>query len=163
MRSPVSQLDSANGKTSLADVNYASFTDLLKDIRASPSAETTYTVTTPTVLPVEPTAIDVEEKDDIIAQKIAQEEAQAQAAVEKRAALVALHDMYDVEIEKLGQTELKLLAERLTSLRSAALRDIPVRFDVALQNYKLDCDKWVSRLEKCTCMHDSFRKAVPQQ
>lgn len=124
-------------------------TDLLKDIKAFPSVETTFTATTPTLLPVEPTAIDIEEKDDIIAQKIAQEEAQAQAAVEKRAALVALHDMYDVEIEKLGQTELKLLAERLTSLRSAALRDIPVRFDLALQNYKLDCDKWVSRVEKC--------------
>lgn len=99
---------------------------------------------------MEPTAIDVEEKDDAIAQKIAQEEAQAQAALEKRAALVALHDMYDVEIEKLGQTELKLLAERLTSLRSAALRDIPVRFDLAVKNYKVDCDKWVGRLEKCT-------------
>lgn len=57
--------------------------------------------------------------------------------------------MYDVEIEKLGQTELKLLAERLTSLRSAALRDIPVRFDLALKNYKVDCDKWIGRLEKC--------------
>lgn len=140
----VKEMDHDLGKAVLE----GEISDLLHGSKASPLAETTFTVTTSTLLPVEPTAIDVEEKDDAIAQKIAQEEAQAQAALEKRAALVALHDMYDVEIEKLGQTELKLLAERLTSLRSAALRDIPVRFDLAVKNYKVDCDKWVGRLEK---------------
>lgn len=123
--------------------------EILTAVRATPTPETTFTATTSTALNVEPTAIDIEEKDDIIAQKIAQEEAAKQAVIEKRNALTALHDMYDIEIEKLGQTELKLLAERLTSLRSAALRDIPVRFDLAVKNYKVDCDKWVGRLEKC--------------
>lgn len=128
-------------------------TEILTEIKATPSADNTFTATASTAMTVEPTAVDtatdIEEKDDIIAQKIAQEDAAKQAAVEKRAALVALHDMYDIEIEKLGQTELKLLAERLTSLRLAALRDIPDRFDLAIKNYKVDCDKWIGRLEKC--------------
>lgn len=125
--------------------------ELQSETRTTTLSQTTVTATSATALAAEPIAIDAEEKDDIIAKKIAADEAQAEAAVEKRAALVALHDMYDVEIEKLGQTELKLLAERLTSLRSAALRDIPVRFDLALKNYKDDCDKWIGRVERCEC------------
>ena len=61
----------------------------------------------------------------------------------------ALHDLYEVETAKLGETEMTLLADRLTQLRKAALRDIPNRFDVAVQGYKEECDKWVGRLEKC--------------
>lgn len=42
-----------------------------------------------------------------------------------------------------------LLADRLTQLRKIALRDIPNRFDIAIQGYRDECEKWVGRLDKC--------------
>ena len=68
---------------------------------------------------------------------------------DKREALEALHDLYEIEIAKLGETEMALLADRLGALRRNAYRDIPARFDPAVKTYGLECQKWLGRLEKC--------------
>lgn len=45
-------------------------------------------------------------------------------------------------------TELTLLADRLTVLRKGALRDIPARFEISVKSYAQECEKWIGRLEK---------------
>lgn len=101
---------------------------------------------------MEPTAYGdagIQDKEDPLSQKIQQEAEQVKITAEKRKALVALHDLYEVEIAKLGETELALLAERLSGLRKTSLRDVSNRFDPALKNYQVECEKWLARLEKC--------------
>lgn len=131
--------------------------ELLSEIKQTTTPAFTSVVPTGTegTARVEPTALDnfagTEEKEDVIAKKIQEEEAQLVQRAEKRKAIEARHDLYEVEIQKLGETEAALLADRLTQLRKAALRDIPNRFDVSVRNYRDECDKWVGRLDKCEC------------
>ena len=131
--------------------------ELLSEIKQTTTPAFTSVVPTGTesIARVEPTALDnfagTEEKEDVIAKKIQDEEVQLLQRAEKRKAIEALHDLYEVEIQKLGETEAALLADRLTQLRKAALRDIPNRFDVSVRNYRDECDKWVGRLDKCEC------------
>lgn len=127
------------------------FAELLSDIKAHTTTFASTLSATEAAEP-RPTAVDTvefNERDDALAQKVLEDEALARQKAEKRKAIEALHDLYEVEIAKLGETEMKLLADRLTQLRKAALRDIPNRFDIAIQGYKEECDKWVGRLDKC--------------
>jgi uncharacterized protein YfkK (UPF0435 family) len=126
-------------------------TELLSGIKAE--TKTLAATFSPTeTLDIRPTAVDTvefDEKDDVLAHKVLEDEALLLQKAEKRKAIEALHDLYEVEVSKLGETEMTLLADRLTQLRKAALRDIPNRFDIAIQGYKEECDKWIGRLEKC--------------
>lgn len=128
-------------------------TELLSEIKAAESSSTIPSVRSTILNSVEPTAVDEfaepSEKPDAVSQKLAEDEQRAALNAEKRKATLALHDLYDVEIPKLGETELALLADRLAALRKSALRDIPIRFDTAIRAYEADCEKWVGRLEKC--------------
>jgi len=136
------------------------YADLLSEIRAE-STTISATIGT-TTAPIQPTAFGdtgIESKDDPLSNKLQQDAERLRLNAEKRAALEALHDLYEIEIPKLGETELALLADRLSALRTAALRDIPNRFDPAVKSYKAESDKWLGRLEKCKlCINTVFRQ-----
>jgi len=142
----VASMDAELGKDDIKD----EIEELLSGIKAE--TKTLAATFSPTeTLDIRPTAVDTvefDEKDDVLAHKVLEDEALLLQKAEKRKAIEALHDLYEVEVSKLGETEMTLLADRLTQLRKAALRDIPNRFDIAIQGYKEECDKWIGRLEK---------------
>jgi phage host-nuclease inhibitor protein Gam len=70
------------------------------------------------------------------------------AILAKRKAIEALHDTYEAEIAKLGQTEKDLLAERLASLRDETIADIPSRFEAKIASLSAEADKLVNQLER---------------
>ena len=132
--------------------------DYATTIKATAEATTIDPLATSTLGSIEPlpsvsghadAAASIDEKEDALAHALRVEAAKAAQAVEERAAVEALHDLYEAEINRLGKTEQALLADRLATLRASAVRDIPVRFDPAVKAYAEECNKWVKRLEKC--------------
>ncbi|GAA5907536.1 uncharacterized protein JCM6883_001237 [Sporobolomyces salmoneus] len=75
-------------------------------------------------------------------------EEQAAITAEKRTALELLQSTYEREIASLGQTEQRLLIERLADIRQKALDDIPCRFDSVLETLDEEGDKMVGKLGK---------------
>ncbi|GAA5985721.1 hypothetical protein JCM5350_007469 [Sporobolomyces pararoseus] len=73
-------------------------------------------------------------------------EEQAKITAEKRAALELLQSTYEREIATLGQTEQRLLIERIAEIRRQALKDIPARFDAVLEALDEEGDKMVGKL-----------------
>ena len=71
-----------------------------------------------------------------------------QATSEARLKLEAERDRYEGEIEQLAKTERILLIERLNSIRAAASRDIPARFDPRVRDLKVEAAKLLGKLEK---------------
>ncbi|BGP01000.1 hypothetical protein NBRC10513v2_004993 [Rhodotorula toruloides] len=67
---------------------------------------------------------------------------------EKRAALETLQSTYEKEIAALGQTEHRLLVERLVDIRQRAIEDIPARFEPALEKLDEEGDAMVGKLGK---------------
>ena len=124
--------------------------DLLSEIKAE--SATTYVETTTTYVepatPIEPTT-GSEPQAEPVSSPSSENIDRVRLNSEKRKALEALHDLYEVEVQKLGETEMALLADRLAALRKTALRDIPARFDPAVKSYGLECQKWSGRVEKC--------------
>ncbi|GAA5913983.1 hypothetical protein JCM5296_006720 [Sporobolomyces johnsonii] len=72
----------------------------------------------------------------------------AAALTEKRNALETLQSAYEREIAALGQTEHRLLVDRLIEIRQHALDDIPTRFEVLLERLDEEGDKMVGKLGK---------------
>ncbi|CEQ41528.1 SPOSA6832_03265 [Sporobolomyces salmonicolor] len=72
----------------------------------------------------------------------------AAARVEKRNALETLQSAYEREIAALGQTEHRLLVDRLIEIRQHALDDIPTRFEALLERLDEEGDKMVGKLGK---------------
>ncbi|GAA6019139.1 hypothetical protein JCM11491_002861 [Sporobolomyces phaffii] len=73
-------------------------------------------------------------------------EEQAVITAEKRAALERLQSTYEREIATLGQTEQRLLVQRLADIRRQALEDIPARFDPVLESLDEEGDTMVGKL-----------------
>ncbi|GAA5834583.1 hypothetical protein JCM3766R1_003604 [Sporobolomyces carnicolor] len=73
-------------------------------------------------------------------------EEQAALTAEKRSALEQLQSTYEREIATLGQTEHRLLVDRLADIRRRATEDIPSRFDKVLEELDEEGDKMVGKL-----------------
>ncbi|GAA5960833.1 hypothetical protein JCM3765_000832 [Sporobolomyces pararoseus] len=73
-------------------------------------------------------------------------EEQVKITAEKRTALELLQSTYEREIATLGQTEQRLLIERIAEIRRQALEDIPARFDIILEALDEEGDKMVGKL-----------------
>ncbi|GAA6064561.1 hypothetical protein JCM10212_006207 [Sporobolomyces blumeae] len=87
-------------------------------------------------------------------------EEQAALTAEKRAALETLQSTYEREIAALGQTEQRLLVNRLADIRRHALEDIPARFDVLLETLDEEGDKMVGKLGRYFTKVSSDDKAT---
>lgn len=76
------------------------------------------------------------------------DEEKAAKTAAKRAALMALHDQYEADLDTLGKAERALLSERLSSTKASSAADVSHRFDARLEDFKSEAERIVSRLAR---------------